>query len=171
MDSISVLCADPFPTDCLSLQIRSVELALDHTSMSNPPPEAGRLGSSRRVRRGLGRWSGPAKGVWAPHILTHLPASSLIWSKSLGLSGPPSPHGQIRITVPARGLDRLVVNLALLPNSHMTSASLSAFLSFGLFLLCGERCCPPCRVVVHKHLTHSKHSSVNSPPCPSWECL
>lgn len=85
--------------------------------MPNPPPEAG---SSRRVGRDRGRLSGPAK-AWTPHIPTHLPTSSVTWSKSPGLSGPQSPHGQTRITVSAQGLGQLVVNVALLPSSHITS--------------------------------------------------
>lgn len=84
--TLSALWTDPLPTGCLSLQVGRAELALDHSPMPNPPPEAG---SSRRVGRDLEKPSGPAK-AWAPHILTHLPSSSVPWSKSLGLSGPES---------------------------------------------------------------------------------
>lgn len=73
----------------LDLKIRTVELALLASLWSKPLPEAG---SSRRVRRGLGRQSWTAKGVWALHVLTALPTSSVIWKKLLGISGSQIPH-------------------------------------------------------------------------------
>lgn len=60
---------------CLGLQIRSVELALDHTPIPNPQPEPGRLEAP-------GRW----EGVWGgcldqprglPRILPPLATSSV----------------------------------------------------------------------------------------------
>lgn len=138
------LRTDPLPTGCLSLQVGSVGLALDHTPMPNPPPEAG---SSGRVGRDLRRLSGPAKAR-TPPILTHLPTSSVTWSKSLGLSGPQSEslwankgnsiHSGTR---PVGG--ECGSAFQQLYNFRQVSRPLRALSSSPP----GERCCLPCRVV------------------------
>lgn len=88
--ALTLFCGHTPFNRLLDLKIGNVELALVHTPFPNSLPEAG---SSRGVGRGLGRQSGTAKGVWALHILTALPTSSVIWRKSLGVSGPQIPHG------------------------------------------------------------------------------
>lgn len=56
LGSLSLFCRQTLP-GCLGLRIRSVELALGHTPIPNPQPEAGRL-------EGPGRW----RGAWGGHL-------------------------------------------------------------------------------------------------------